>query len=110
MHLFFICKQKTAYEMRIIDWSSDVCSSDLEVDVDRHGAGLHHAIEGVDPLDPVHRVHGHVVTRLDPDGDEVVGQAGGSLIDLRKGELVIDRLDGDAIGRASGREQVSQYV
>src|SRR3546814_1466478 len=27
---FFLFKQKTAYEMRISDWSSDVCSSDLE--------------------------------------------------------------------------------
>src|SRR3546814_9142332 len=27
--LFFICKQKTAYAMRISDWSSDVCSSNL---------------------------------------------------------------------------------
>src|SRR3546814_2516733 len=26
---FFFLKQKTAYEMRISDWSSDVCSSDL---------------------------------------------------------------------------------
>src|SRR3546814_3262088 len=26
---FFFVKQKTAYEMRISDWSSDVCSSDL---------------------------------------------------------------------------------
>src|SRR3546814_4003896 len=26
---FFFCKQKPAYEMRISDWSSDVCSSDL---------------------------------------------------------------------------------
>src|SRR3546814_10491779 len=29
--LFFFFKQKTAYEMRISDWSSDVCSSDLAV-------------------------------------------------------------------------------
>src|SRR3546814_10198412 len=29
--LFFFFKQKTAYEMRISDWSSDVCSSDLGV-------------------------------------------------------------------------------
>src|SRR3546814_6624606 len=29
--LFFFFKQKTAYEMRISDWSSDVCSSDLYV-------------------------------------------------------------------------------
>src|SRR3546814_3163280 len=28
-HRFFFFKQKTAYEMRISDWSSDVCSSDL---------------------------------------------------------------------------------
>src|SRR3546814_7258127 len=29
---FFFFKQKTAYEMRISDWSSDVCSSDLAGD------------------------------------------------------------------------------
>src|SRR3546814_5237971 len=28
-YCFFFFKQKTAYEMRISDWSSDVCSSDL---------------------------------------------------------------------------------
>src|SRR3546814_6303129 len=32
--MFFFFKQKTAYEMRISDWSSDVCSSDL-----KRGAG-----------------------------------------------------------------------
>src|SRR3546814_1583645 len=31
MNVFFFCKQKTAYEMRISDWSSDVCSSDLDL-------------------------------------------------------------------------------
>src|SRR3546814_3884041 len=31
---FFFFKQKTAYEMRISDWSSDVCSSDLAHAVD----------------------------------------------------------------------------
>src|SRR3546814_3717009 len=37
-------KQKTAYEMRISDWSSDVCSSDLSVRArraDRRRAGAH---------------------------------------------------------------------
>src|SRR3546814_10368897 len=29
LHRYFVFKQKTAYEMRISDWSSDVCSSDL---------------------------------------------------------------------------------
>src|SRR3546814_3264350 len=40
--LFFFFKQKTAYEMRISDWSSDVCSSDLiirAIEVN-DGAGL----------------------------------------------------------------------
>src|SRR3546814_8731800 len=27
--MFFVCKQKTAYEVRISDWRSDVCSSNL---------------------------------------------------------------------------------
>src|SRR3546814_11229045 len=31
--IFFFFKQKTAYEMRISDWSSDVCSSDLPVEM-----------------------------------------------------------------------------
>src|SRR3546814_3661991 len=48
MYLVFFFKQKTAYEMRISDWSSDVCSSDLErrrgdidfgTDDDRRDAG-----------------------------------------------------------------------
>src|SRR3546814_9747976 len=33
--MLFCFKQKTAYEMRISDWSSDVCSSDLPAEVDR---------------------------------------------------------------------------
>src|SRR3546814_5268450 len=33
-YLFFFFKQKTAYEMRISDWSSDVCSSDLSFRTD----------------------------------------------------------------------------
>src|SRR3546814_9414874 len=36
---FFFFKQKTAYEMRISDWSSDVCSSDLRL-VDRPVIGI----------------------------------------------------------------------
>src|SRR3546814_6651111 len=36
--LFFFFKQTTAYEMRISDWSSDVCSSDLVVWAEK-GAG-----------------------------------------------------------------------
>src|SRR3546814_20727262 len=37
--LFFLFKQKTAYERRISDWSSDVCSSDLDLALaDERGA------------------------------------------------------------------------
>src|SRR3546814_19953791 len=43
VNVFFFFKQKTAYELRISDWSSDVCSSDLEVvgevAVERPGLG-----------------------------------------------------------------------
>src|SRR3546814_2350738 len=48
----FFFKQKTAYEMRISDWSSDVCSSDLKgmapgYPVERSGRGYDHgAAEG----------------------------------------------------------------
>src|SRR3546814_10346329 len=35
---FFFFKQKTAYEMRISDWSSDVCSSDLSTETGRSGS------------------------------------------------------------------------
>src|SRR3546814_3982025 len=38
-YFFFFFKQKTAYEMRISDWSSDVCSSDLVHLGTRHVAG-----------------------------------------------------------------------
>src|SRR3546814_5114134 len=40
--MFFFCKQKPAYEMRMSDWSSDVCSSDLlaEAAVDQRQPAL----------------------------------------------------------------------
>src|SRR3546814_978715 len=41
--VFFFFKQKTAYEMRISDWSSDVCSSDLYVAPARDDAALDEA-------------------------------------------------------------------
>src|SRR3546814_9843338 len=52
---FFFFKQKTAYEMRISDWSSDVCSSDLErhpelrvVSVEHEGGWLRHWLARMD--------------------------------------------------------------
>src|SRR3546814_16324187 len=49
--IFFFCKQKTAYEMRISDWSSDVCSSDLHAVLardDRDRMSLHRTAAGGD--------------------------------------------------------------
>src|SRR3546814_6865971 len=48
MFVVFFFKQKTAYEMRISDWSSDVCSSDLAGDLHVGGAELvGHQVEHV---------------------------------------------------------------
>src|SRR3546814_2375278 len=47
VYCFFFFKQKTAYEMSISDWSSDVCSSDLGERIDR-GGNLRAAVEHVD--------------------------------------------------------------
>src|SRR3546814_2381858 len=68
IYIFFFFKQKTAYEMRISDWSSDVCSSDLlgtsfepcGFGGQRLGVGLrlphllHHRVGVVGQVDPAH--------------------------------------------------------
>src|SRR3546814_8114791 len=66
----FVCvvfKQKTAYEMRISDWSSDVCSSDLLLRIVDHlgvGPGLDVALEiereAAARAGDVERLEGHV--------------------------------------------------
>src|SRR3546814_5474542 len=53
IRVFFFFKQKTAYEMRISDWSSDVCSSDLH---------LYHLLAEVDLV---------VLHRLTLEGPEI---------------------------------------
>src|SRR3546814_5896399 len=64
--LFFFFKQKTAYEMRISDWSSDVCSSDLYI-----RPGQDHCLRGHDD------VRRAPAPRADAGGGEVVdGKAG----------------------------------
>src|SRR3546814_4048605 len=95
----FFCKQKTAYDMRIIDWSSDVCSSDLIVDGDKRIL----LIDGK-PVD--------YCLALIPQGDEFRGNlaAGGR----GEGRPLSERDRWIAaqveIGRASCRERVCQYV
>src|SRR3546814_13662165 len=77
--VFFFFKQKTAYEMRISDWSSDVCSSDLvrrHVAVDQRA----HADEGVradaaELVDAGDAAHDHPVADLHVPGEGgVVGE------------------------------------
>src|SRR3546814_19346650 len=51
---FFFSKQKTAYEMRISDWSSDVCSSDLAEQQDAHGSADTRQLLASDPVDHAH--------------------------------------------------------
>src|SRR3546814_14487658 len=54
MCFFFFFKQKTAYEMRISDWSSDVCSSDLVAIVAKHDGLAHAAAQVVAALAAEH--------------------------------------------------------
>src|SRR3546814_6365412 len=59
MYLFFFFKQKTAYEMRISDWSSDVCSSDLPPRpqaLREHAAGRRELVRHPDPGVALHRL------------------------------------------------------
>src|SRR3546814_3503177 len=93
--LFFF-KQKTAYDMRISDWSSDVCSSDLADDVARlhmHGNDL---AVGMCEQTPV-RTDDRCFSR-DPC-DVVIAE-----------RRAIGIEPDQKIGRASCRERVGQYV
>src|SRR3546814_13092047 len=88
---FFFFKQKTAYEMRISDWSSDVCSSDLQQLA---------AAEG-----PASALDADAVVAEQPIFDLAVdhGDAGVDLLDLR--DLSRRRLEPDEIVEAERRRQ-----
>src|SRR3546814_1835391 len=94
---FFFFKQKTAYEMRISDWSSDVCSSDLLGFRDFIGKDAAHAHALL--VDVQHDAGGlfqiHSEKALERQDDE-----------LHRGVVVVEH----QIGRASCRERVCQYV
>src|SRR3546814_4804461 len=94
--VFFFFKQKTAYELRISDWSSDVCSSDL-IDLDQAFAretreqsanGLKGKAQEIADFFAAHAQH-ELGRRITQRG-----------IALRQVQ----------IGRASCRERVCQYV
>src|SRR3546814_14302194 len=62
-YYFFFFKQKTAYEMRISDWSSDVCSSDL-------GVGLVDVLGVAAERDPAERADAAAEQRAHVGRDE----------------------------------------
>src|SRR3546814_5794918 len=75
---FFFFKQKTAYEMRISDWSSDVCSSDLVDPRDHLYIGLAHQRNGEVGRRSAEHVgeQDHTLAAVDPcGGGRYVGPA-----------------------------------
>src|SRR3546814_1249966 len=94
-------KQKTAYEMRISDWSSDVCSSDLDAIRD-----------GLLSLMPGHSPDGLAGTMNqllhDSGRPKPAGRRAAGAIRLRRGMRVRER--SRQIGSASCRDRVCQYV
>src|SRR3546814_14991303 len=101
MFLFFF-KQKTAYEMRISDWSSDVCSSDLPAHVaDIDGRFRRTVIGAVGQRERLGIARGN---RRRPDRLQRLRQC---RLD-RFGPAPQHHLQ--EIGRASCRERVCQYV
>src|SRR3546814_11812586 len=68
---FFFFKQKTAYEMRISDWSSDVCSSDLKGGFDADGPLFAERARGAEHLQLV--VGRQAIARLDLDRRNALG-------------------------------------
>src|SRR3546814_10508591 len=106
MYFVFFFKQKTAYEMRISDWSSDVCSSDLVFDAIDHEAlrvaaqRAEHAHGDNDRHHELHDRHAQVADAGVHAGGEAFFLFGEEKADVGHAE----------IGRASCRERVCQYV
>src|SRR3546814_7404488 len=90
--VFFFFKQKTAYEMRISDWSSDVCSSDLLTLGTERGAL---------------RASNGVAVQADIHIDQAWAAYDVLLVPGGPGAYNDQHPE---IGRASGRERVCQYV
>src|SRR3546814_14252749 len=91
----FCFKQKTAYEMRMSDWSSDVCASDLRIDT----------VDGLNESIAPQLGYGSFAALLDAPGDRSI------LVLLDNREHVVDAAaEAVAIGRASCRGRGWQYV
>src|SRR3546814_6388235 len=99
--MFFFFKQKTSYEMRISDWSSDVCSSDLgdaaqpRRDREADDRDLHQPLASESAGEPAGE------RRHDRGGDDVRGQYPGDLIGRgRHTAAHVRQRDVDEIGTA----------
>src|SRR3546814_10386187 len=71
LYFFFFFKQKTAYEMRISDWSSDVCSSDLQA-AEARRSGHTDAGDDFDGPHGQHRLVGGARNQVVDPGREIV--------------------------------------
>src|SRR3546814_5898971 len=102
---FFLFKQKTAYDMRISDWSSDVCSSDLVSVVDIATAG---ALGGDAQLDRTQRATRRTAERIGGSTRFTLAfgrkEDGIPVVVHTRLHIVLE------IGRASCRERVCTYV
>src|SRR3546814_15399951 len=90
---FFFFKQKTAYEMRISDWSSDVCSSDLlalglarEIS-ERHGVAVDVSIHAPGREGDQRNHHAHLLTTTRRLGPEGLGEKTRELDQKQSGEV-----------------------
>src|SRR3546814_19706406 len=123
---FFFFKQKTAYEMRISDWSSDVCSSDLKhaailaarnltpdscAALRRQLAVLYETADTNDPARQVEEDYRFHRLICEISGNRRLLKLFDDLAyEMRLVIGLIGRLYDDKIGRASGRERVGQEV
>src|SRR3546814_2364591 len=106
--VFFFFKQKTAYEMRISDWSSDVCSSDLIAAALIARLGERYTVVGLDRAGPPDPPPPAAAIDIDVESDEAVRVALDE-VRARYGNRIASVIHLE-IGRASGRDRVCQYV
>src|SRR3546814_3414433 len=72
---FFFFKQKTAYEMRISDWSSDLCSSDLLVDTSSRSRYVARLAEGSRNVAMPSKLEAYAQQHLTPQSRKPIDQA-----------------------------------
>src|SRR3546814_4909013 len=84
---FFFFKQKTAYEMRISDWSSDVCSSDLRhFDPGHHFLGYGRDLDGLESTLVTARERPERLQAIAEAGHRKVREEFGNLHNVKRSE------------------------